>query len=305
MNIMRNRIPGFLVVLLLIAIVPRTGVAQTDLENALSQLTSENGKGYLQPAADLFGANMHSGYFHSAAIPRMGFTIEFAIIGMGAPVGDDQKSFTMKAPTGFNPATFKNATVFGGEGTTVTDATIPSLSYRGPDGVFNVSLFPLAVPQLTVGSVLGTQLTLRYIPIPKAGDAIPEGKTYAVGVRHSISQWLAMLPLDVSASFFYNSMKAGDLLDFKGTQFGVEASKNFSVLVVYGGIAMENSTLKSSYTYTDPVSSTDYPVSIELDGENVFRATVGVGLNLGVFKIFADGNFGSVVQFSGGIAFGN
>jgi hypothetical protein len=148
---------------------------------------------------------------------------------------------------------------------------------------------------------------VRYIPIPKVGNGstIPEGNTYAIGVRHSISQWFGMLPLDVSASFFYNSMKAGDLLDYKGTLFGVEASKNFSLLVVYGGISMENSTLKSSYTYTDPLSSTDYPVTIELDGVNAFRATVGLGLNLGVFRIFADGNFGSVVQFSGGIAFGN
>jgi Family of unknown function (DUF6588) len=292
-------------VAVLLLLVPAGVSAQTDLENALNQLTGPNGKVYMQPGADLFGANMQSGYFHSAAIPRVGFTFEFAIIGMTAPVTDDQKTCTMSTPTGFVPATFQNATLFGGKGTTVQNSTIPALSYKGPDGVFNVSMFPFGMPQVTVGSVIGTQVTVRYLPIPKAGNSIPEGKTWAVGIRHSISQWLGVLPLDVCASYFYNTMEAGDLLDFKGSQFGLEASKNFSVLVVYGGLAYENSKLKVGYTYEDPVSGAKTPITLDLDGANAFRATVGAGVELGVLKIFANANFGSVINYSGGIALGN
>lgn len=292
-------------VAVLLLLVPAGGFAQTSLEDALNQLTGPNGQAYMQPGADLFGANMQSGYFHSAAIPRMGFTFEFAIVGMTAPVTDDHKTCTMSTPTGFVPATFQNATIFGGRGTTVQHSTIPALAYKGPDGVFDVSMFPFGMPQVTVGSVIGTQVTVRYLPIPKAGDAIPEGSTWAVGVRHSISQWLGVLPLDVCASYFYNSLEAGDLLDFKGSQFGLEASKNFSVLVVYGGLAYESSKLKVSYTYTDPVSSANTPVTLDLEGANTFRATVGAGVELGVLKIFANANFGSVITYSGGIALGN
>jgi hypothetical protein len=294
-------------VAVLLLLVPAGGIAQTDLENALSQLTGPNGQAYMQPGADLFGANMHSGYFHSAKIPRLGFTFEFALVGMAAPITDDHKSCTLATPAGFVPATFENATIFGDKGTTVQNSSIPALSYKGPDGVFNTSMFPLAVPQITVGSVIGTQLTVRYIPIPKVGNgsAIPEGNTWAVGVRHSISQWLAFLPLDVAASYFYNSMEAGDLLDFKGTQVGLEASKNFSVLVVYGGIAYETAKMKVSYTYTDPVTSANTPLTLDLEGANTVRATVGLGVELGIFKIFANANFGSVIQYSGGIALGN
>jgi hypothetical protein len=43
---------------------------------------------------------------------------------------------------------------------------------------------------------------------------------------------------------------------------------------------------------------------VSIDGANSFRFTLGAGLSLGVFHLFADANFGSVTQFSGGIGFG-
>lgn len=297
----------FLSLVAILLLVPAAGFAQTDLENALQQLTGPNAQAYMQPGADLFAANMHSGYFHSAHIPRLGFTIEFALIAMTAPITDERKTCTMATPPGFTPATFETATIFGGKGTTVTNSSIPSLSYKGPDGIFNTSMFPLAAPQLTIGSVIGTQVSVRYIPIPKIGNegTIPEGKSWALGVRHSISQWLSFLPLDVAASYFYNSLDAGDLLEFSGSQFGLEASKNFSVLVVYGGLAYESATMKVSYTYEDPYTSAITPVKIDLDAANAVRATVGLGVELGILKIFANANFGSIIQYSGGIALGN
>jgi Family of unknown function (DUF6588) len=300
----RHRFLSLFVILLLL---PAAGFAQTDLEDALKQLSGPNTQAYMQPGADLFAANMHSGYFHSARIARMGFTFEFALIAMTAPITDEHKTCTMSTPAGFVPATFETATIFGGKGTTIQNSSIPGLSYKGPDGIFNTSMFPLAAPQVTIGSVIGTQVSVRYIPIPKVGnqEAIPEGKTWAVGVRHSISQWFGILPLDVAASYFYNSMDAGDLLKFTGSQFGLEASKNFSVLVVYGGLAYENATMKVSYTYEDPYTLAKTPVTVELDGANTVRATLGLGVELGILKIFANANFGSVIQYSGGIALGN
>jgi hypothetical protein len=292
-------------VLMLCLLVPAAGFSQSALEDALRQLSGPNGKAYMQPGADLFGANMQSGYFHSAAIPRIGFTFEFALVAMGAPITDEHKTCTLSTPAGFTPPTFQSATIFGGKGTVIQDSNYPLFSYGGPDGVFNTDWFPLAAPQVTIGSVLGTQVSVRYIPIPKAGDNIPEGKTWAVGVRHSVSQWLAFLPLDVTASYFYNTMEAGDLLEFTGTQFGLQASKNFSVLVVYGGIAYETAKMKLSYTYQDPYTAVSAPVTIDLEGANTMRATLGLGVELGILKIFADANFGSVIQYSGGIALGN
>jgi len=302
MRIMRVLgILGLLVVPMLL-FVSSAAVAQSSIEDALKQLTGDNGKGYMQPFADDFGANMNAGFYHSAAIPVLGFNIEFDIIAMGAMVTDDQKTFDAKTPDGFTPATFKTATLFGGQGTEVFDQNDPSFSYRGPDGVISTTFVPLAVPQLTIGSVFGTQALIRYVPLPNFQDAFPKSTLFTFGVRHSVSQWFPVIPLDVSASIFFSSYKAGDLIDFKGTSFGAQASKAFSVVTVYGGLAYESTTLKLNYTYTG--STTPENVSIELNGANTFRVTAGVGLNLGIFKVFADANFGKVTHFSGGIGFG-
>jgi len=255
--------------------------------------------------ADLFGANMNSGYYHSAAIATMGLHLEFDIVVMGALVAEEQETYTAKTPEGFVPATFKTATIFGGKGTEVQYQPQPgvTLSYRSPDGVFNTSMFPLAVPQLTVGSLFGTQVTARFAALPRLGDDnIPKSTLWAAGVRHNIGQWFPGLPLNLSASFFYSSFEAEDLVDYKGTSLGAQASKAFGVLEVYGGLAYENSTMKISYVSTDPYAPGT--VNFDLDGENAFRFTAGLGLNLGIFKIFADANFGSVTVFSGGIGIG-
>jgi len=278
--------------------------AQTTIENALKQLTGVNGQGYLQPAMDIFSANMNSGYYHSAAIQKTGFHLEFDIVMMTGMVGDDQKTFTAKAADGFAPAMFKTATIFGGKGSTIHHAApLDSLVYRGPDGVFNTSMFPLAAPQLTIGSLYGTELTVRFVPLPELGNAaFPKSTLWAVGVRHNINQWFPKVPLDISASFFYSGYDVESLIDFKAYSLGAQCSKDFGVLTVYGGLAWENGTMDVNYVSTVPPSPGS--VSIELEASNKFRFTAGAGLHLGFFRVFADANFGSVTHFSGGIGFG-
>jgi hypothetical protein len=278
--------------------------AQTELENTLKQFSGDAVSGYIQPAADLFGANMMAGQYRTASIPLMGFNIAFDIIGMAALVGDEQKTYAAKTPDGFSPAAFKTATIFGDVGTTVSHSTYPSLQYRGKDGIITSSVLPLAVPQLRVGSVAGTEVMVRFLTVPKIGDdQFPEITLLGGGVRHSISQYLPALPLDLAAGFFYTTFKTGDIIDMKGYSFGVHASKSLPLVTFYGGLAYERTTMKISYTSTDP----NFPgqlVDVTLDGGNTYRVTAGANLCLGVFHIFADANLGSVTHFSGGFGFG-
>jgi hypothetical protein len=281
-----------------------TARSQGKLENALEQFSGPTAQGYMQPVADLFGANMNSGFYHSAQMSRWGFHLSLDIVAMTSMVGDDQKTFDAPTPTGFTPATFKTATIFGGKGTLISDVNQPLLTYRGSDGVLNTNNFPLAVPQLTIGYIFGTEFIARYVFIPKIGDdVIPSSKLWGVGVRHSISQYLPSVPVDLAVGFFYQSYTAGDLIAFKGMSFSAQASKSFSILTVYTGLSSESSTLNLKYTSTNP--SVPGNVDISLDGANKFRFTGGLCLSLGFAKIFADANFGSVTCFSGGIGFGN
>lgn len=281
-----------------------TGWSQTSLENALKQYNGDAVKGYIQPVADLFGANMNSGFYHSAKIDQWGFHLSVDIVGMAAMVGDDQKVYSAAAPAGFAPSTFQTATVFGGKGTEISNAIVPGLKYKGSDGVFNTTVFPLAAPQLTIGNIYGTQAIVRYVAVPKFGeDKVPQISMWGIGARHSISQYLPSVPVDLAAGIFYDSFTAGDLINFKGLVLSAQASKSFSILTLYGGLAYESSKLNLSYTSTDPTVPAS--VDIQLDGANKFRFTGGLSLSLGFLKLFADANFGTVTCFSGGIGFGN
>jgi hypothetical protein len=246
---------------------------------------------------------MNAGYFRSAEIRKSGFHISFDIVGMGALVGDDQKSFTAAAPAGYSPGTFKTATIFGERGTTVTHQTVPGASYKVSDGVFNTSIMPLGVPQLTIGSVYGTDAVVRFVPIPEIEDDVPDVMLWAVGARHSLSQYFPTSPVDVAAGIFYSKFRVGDLIDFSGISIGAHASKRFSVLTLYGGLAWEKSSANLSYTHNDPTDPVS--VNIDLDGANTFRALAGFQLTLGPFHLFADANVGAVTHFSGGFGFGN
>jgi len=282
-------------------LVPSVVHSQSVIEEAIQAYGQKNVEGYIQPVADLFAANVNSGFYHSAAIPKTGFHMSLDIIGMAAPISDDQKTYTATTPPGFNPVSFQTATIFGGKGTTVAHGTSAGLTYRGSDGIINSTIFPAAVPQLTIGSLYGTEAVIRFIAVPKM-DQIPSLSLWGVGARHSISQYIPGAPIDIAAGFFYNKFKWGDIFDFNGLSFGAEASKSFSILTLHAGINFESSTLKISYTSTDPVA----PGSVELNlaGKRKVSFTAGLGLTLGFFQLFGNANFGSVNNFTAGIGFG-
>lgn len=304
MNLSRDSLLRRTAVLLCTVLLLQAGaIAQTELEKAIQQYNSSTIGGYMQPIADLFGANMHAGYYHSAYIPHSGFSIGIDIIAMGSIVADAQKSYTAAAPTGFAPTAFETATVFGGKGTTVNHSTITGLQYKGSDGIINTSIFPLAAPQLRIGSLYGTEAIFRFITVPAIGDnKIPVITLWGVGGRHSISQYIRNSPVDIAAGVFYNRFTVGDLIDANGLAVNLSASKSIKILMLYGGFAWETSTMNLKYNSTDPTAPP--VVDVALDGANKFRFTVGVGVSLGILKIFADANFGSVTNYSGGIGFG-
>lgn len=304
MDTSRERLLKLLCVLIggLILLAPES-TAQTELEKAIQQYNATSIGGYLQPIADMVGANMHAGYYHSAYVPQSGFSIGVDIIAMGSLVKDDQKNYTAAAPAGFTPGTFQTATIFGGKGTAVTHQTNTSLQYKGSDGIFNTSIFPMAAPQLRIGSLYGTEVVIRFLATPSLGDnKLPVLTFWGAGARHSLSQYIPYCPVDIAASFFYSNFSFGDLIKAKGMAFGVQASKSIKILMLYGGLSYEKSTMDLSFKTTDPTSTP--LVDVSLDGANKFRATVGVGVNFGLFKVFADANFGTVTNYSGGIGFG-
>ncbi|MEO8166601.1 MAG: DUF6588 family protein, partial [bacterium] len=272
---------------------------ESSVDKAIKAFGAEQVKGYVQPVADIFGANMGAGWYRSAEIPTTGFNISFEIIGMGSLVGDDQKNYSATAPAGYNPSTFKTATIFGGKGDSVVDKNT-GLSFKGSDGAITTSILPLAALQVNLGSIYGTQFIFRGLPIPSISGS-PSVSYWGAGVRHSISQYLGdEPPVNLALSVNYSRISVGDLITITNFGVGPQVSKKFSIAELYGGIGYEASSMNIKYT----PSNGGTPVDITLDGANKFRGTLGLALNLAILHIHADANFGSVTNFSAGLGFG-
>jgi len=286
------------------AVVAGRAQGQSSFEDALAQYNAETVRGYVQPLVDLFGANLNAGFFFGPAAPKNKLTFGLSLIGMASPIADKYRTYIANTPPGWSPQTFETATIFGGQGTTVTNANNPLLQYRGSDGLIDASFLPLASPQLSVGGIAGTEAVFRYGKTPTLGDnkEIPSATLFAIGARHNIGRYLGILPIDLGLGVMYSSFKVGDIVNVTGVTIGLQGSKTFTVLTAYGTLAWEKTTMNLTYTSTDPGASGS--VDVDINGANKFRTNFGALLRLGVVRVFADLNVGSVMNYSGGLSFG-
>lgn len=300
----RSRLRQSFIAVSVIVFLPHALLGQSTLESTIKQFDQESVRGYVQPFGDLFGATMNAGFYRSARIPENGFTMRIDLVGMATVVSDEHRMYDAKLPAGFVPkgGSYKTATVFGGRGTTFKDVE-SGLEYKGSDGVFDARVFPLVVPQVTIGSVLGTQIALRFISTPELGGGkFPASTLFGAGFRHSISQYFAHAPVDIAIGAYYSKFDVGDLIAFRGGTVNVQVSRSVSLITLYGGVAWEASRTDIRYSPNGQAGETF--VNVTLSGGNTFRITGGLELDLQAVKLFADINIGYVRHFSGGIGFG-
>ena len=253
------------------------------LEDDISVYTSENGRMYLQPLADAFSANLNSGLYRSAKIPRMSFHISLGLKVMGSFISESQKTFKPVAEYNWTPAPGAElSTIFGKEGSVNIDGQ------EFPGGIWNTSIFPLAVPQLTIGSIFGTEATIRWIEY-NIDEDVGDISLFGLGFRHSISQYIPLCPVDLAAGFFRQTFKIGDMIEATTNVYGVQASYSLSVLCFYGGIAYETGSLDIAYSHEEDGETIG--IAFQLDAKNRTRLTAGLALDLFILKIHADYNF--------------
>ncbi|HTY08013.1 MAG TPA: DUF6588 family protein, partial [Candidatus Edwardsbacteria bacterium] len=151
----------------------------------------------------------------------------------------------------------------------------------------DVSIFPLAAPQVTVGTLLGTMATIRYYP----GQTIKSiGKVdyFGFGIQHNPMFWippLRKLPFNVAINFSTQTLKAGSLLKCKTTAVGLQASKRLGFyllnLTPYAGVGYEKSSIDIAYQYTidrPGLPATTQDIRFNLKGENTTRIVLGLNV---------------------------
>ncbi len=272
----------------------------SQVEDRFSFLTEQNVVDFAQPFATTLGTAFNSASYHSASVSKFfGFSLSFK--GMYIMVPDDQLTFTPTLPNGYSAST-PTATIYGNKGG----------AYAGPDGYIvyppgiNESSVPVAYPQVAA-SFMGTELMIRYLP------SIDLGETsigfFGAGLKHSISQYIPLFPLDLAVQVMYSNFSLKDIIDANNFAFNAHASKTFGVFTPYVGLQYESTAFELKYTIKgdpnsgDPNLRVDKPVTVDIDGDNNFRATVGGSLKLAIIVLNADVSLSSQTVFSGGLTF--
>lgn len=282
----------------ILSISTLSGSFAQEIEDFLAKYTSENGTGYMQPFANAFGANLNSGFMHNAYIPKNGFRLQFGLVTMSALIKDEDKTFTATTDDFFSPQTSEVVpTVFGstesisipGDGGTV---------YNFPGGL-SVDMLPLAVPQLTLGSIRGTEVLVRFFAAD-ISDEVGNLNLLGLGIRHSIDQYLPeSFPVSLAVAYYWQTLSLENFVDSKTSYIGVQASFRKGPLILYGGPGYESSNMDISYTFEAGDSSEQ--INLELESNNSLRFTAGVALQFGPLYINTDYNLGNQNILSAGL----
>lgn len=317
-----------------LAFLSLTSTAQDDLGKQLSKVVNQNAINYLSPVLAAWGADLNSGLYHSADLHDiLGFDVGLKVGAVMVKDEDrvfdlvlpDQMVFTyngirytLNAGVDYDKVISGAPTVLGdpnGKAVTVK-STSPLVPLRGqtvftsPKG-FNMKFASLLMPQAAVGLPFGLEVIGRFVPNITLPDDAGKVNFIGFGIRHSIDQYIPLLPIDVSIHFMTQKLTISDMNDHKilgasGIAYGIEVSKSLALLTVYGGYQLERSTWEVDLYNPDP-SLTQFigtPVTFDgfhVDGKNRSRFHAGVRLLLAIVNLHADYSFEAQPVIAAGI----
>jgi hypothetical protein len=230
-------------------------------------------------------------------------------VGISGPTVVGAKTDTMKISIPSTAFSYTSPNT-----STTVNTTIPGsdVTLEGVTGVLDgAAIIPLGAPQLSIGTLYGTQATFRYLPEIEISPDLGKFKYFGFGIQHNLGMWLPIPIVDVSASFFTQKLEVGTIMEATTTSFGLNAAKQFGFAFLnvtpYAGFMFESSKMKFGYDYTYTVGATNTVVTdriaFELEGENTTRLTVGLSLRILVININADYNIGKQNSATAGIFF--
>lgn len=302
--------------LLACAILPASLAAQGARER-LETLAKDNGILYVKPLTTGLGVAMNQGIFHTAAVHKLlGFHIGVSVGAM--LVQDEDNTFAPVLPGSvtYRGVTFSNP--YGDPNAAAPTPTVtgagsgrvfePQGGYRTaisaaggrprdfalefPDGL-DIPAVPFAVIQGSLGLILGTEVSVRFIPQIETTEEVGSISATGFGIKHSLSQYIPLFPLDVAAFGALQNLEVGDYLDASATAYGLIASKNLGPLTLYGAGSREAAEVDVGYTVQNPENNPGLPAhgtrigfTDKLDPQT--RLTFGATLNLLVLKISGD-----------------
>lgn len=257
---------------------------ESQLRNILIQGYGESYlKGYMQPFATAFGTAMGGAVYHRAYTKNFPH-FDLGVSGVYMRIPDEAKTFNYN---GDEVSTFFGPNEPGSTGITGS----------------NLESIVLSQIQLNLGLFSNFEVMLRgrnIVPIKEIGDI----NLLGLGMKYDISDLLpATVPdLYLSAQAIYQTLNVCKWLRSATFGMNVQASKDiaFLPLGIYAGIGFEITSLKIKTDYIPDIGS--YGIGdVSIEGENKFRLTIGLSLNLTILNVHADYNIGTYDSIAGGL----
>lgn len=297
-----GRLAAGLLVAGLLTAVP---AARADvISDNLSAYTGVNARGYLNPLKESFGQVLNTGLYNSAAIPRDKMYFRLEVKAFQVSYKDEDRTFKARTEDYFPGGQSVDApTVIGStDGVQVVDATTGA-RYNMPGGL-DLDKLTIGVPQVTLGSLQGLELTARAF-VHKFGDTdLGDIKLYGGALRYGVNAAFPNLPVDVAVLFGYQKFKLGDdFVDSNAITYGAQVGRSAGVLDIYGGIGVDRYKLDVSYDAA--VGSTAPRTTVELPAESDLHLTAGATLHLSVLHLNAEYDHAAQSSFAVGLGIGN
>ena len=289
----------------LVALLPAVVSAQDDgeddkLQEVVGAYLGDNADGYVKPLAEILGASLNSGFIRSIrpVRPGNGVTFRLDVVNGNVFVSESMKTFEATTEAGFDPQTTTEApTIVGNDEPKYVEGT-GGLEYAFPAGLA-ITRLGLIVPQVTIGGIRGTDLTVRWIgyTIDEVGDFSLLG----LGGRHNISQYFNALPVDLAVGAAFHTVSFAESFDMSALLISAQAGMTRGIFSLYGGLGMESSSMSLDYEHEDAEGGR---VQIDVDGANGLRATLGAALSLSILQLSADYSLGTANVLTLGLGLG-
>jgi hypothetical protein len=128
----------------------------------------------------------------------------------------------------------------------------------------NINRVIAGIPQLEIGSLYGTELTLRFIPKINLGKNIGYFSFWGIGIRHSLSQYITEPSADFTFQIAYQGTNLQNTIGVTNAQLNANAnffnanlhfSKRVSnVFELYSGLSYEHININTDFTYYLPIT---------------------------------------------------
>ncbi|HHE65410.1 MAG TPA: hypothetical protein ENL09_05240 [Bacteroidetes bacterium] len=315
---------AFLSLLLIVMVTALFAGVQEKLE----QFGKDNGIVYVKPLVTAFGTTMNTGLFNTAKVLKP-FAFGLNVNMMLAFVPDEDKTFLPTRPDLYLPGTEiylyeepteETATVFGEDGTTIVHNSaldyipgVEELDIQMPNGA-NLPAVPFLMPQFNLGLPFGNEIMIRGFPKVEISKDIGDLGFWGIGLKHSISQYIPLIPIDVAIQAAYQNLYVGELLTFSNLNANLEVSKKLLMWTLYAGVGYDKTDVAADYTYeyTTLVEDENVPglylpgtaeqhIKFDVAGENEMRATAGIRYSLLLLKLYADYTISKYSVFNAGI----